>query len=126
MDGTHANKNGTLSVPFVHATVRACLYTRLAIALATDIVVPSPPRSGVRESLASIADRVEKGESFVVVRNSKPVFRILPVVETAYDQPRPGREPMILREMTERFDAAGESISEAEVDRIIHEVHERP
>lgn len=80
----------------------------------------------IRESLASIADRVEKGESFVVVRNSKPVFRILPVVETAYDQPRPEREPMILREMTERFDAAGESISEAEVDRIIHEVHERP
>ena len=80
----------------------------------------------IRESLASIADRVEKGESFVVVRNSKPVFRILPMHEATYEQPRSPREPMILREMTERFDAAGVSVSEAEVDRIVHEVHRLP
>ena len=79
----------------------------------------------IRESLASIADRVEKGEEFVVVRNSKPVFRILPV-EVAYDKPRTGQPPMLLREMTARFDASGDSLSEVEVDRIIHEVHRRP
>ena len=79
----------------------------------------------IRESLASIADRVEKGEEFVVVRNSKPVFRILPV-EVAYDKPSTGQPPMLLREMTARFDASGDSLSEVEVDRIIHEVHRRP
>ena len=80
----------------------------------------------IRESLASIADRVEKGESFVVVRNSRPVFRILPVEEVAYDKPRTGQPPMLLREMTARFDASGDALSEVEVDRIIHEVHRRP
>ena len=80
----------------------------------------------IRESLASIADRVEKGETFVVVRNSKPVFRIMPMVETAYDQPKPVNKPMLLREIAGRFDAAGETLSEAEVDKIIHEVHGRP
>lgn len=80
----------------------------------------------IRESLASIADRVEKGETFVVVRNSKPVFRIMPMAETAYDQPKAGKQPMLLREITGRFDAVGETFSEAEVDKIIHEVHRRP
>jgi prevent-host-death family protein len=80
----------------------------------------------IRDSLASIADRVEKGESFVVVRNSKPVFRILPIEKAAYDAPRAPKEPLILREMTERFDAAGASVSEDDVDRIIHEIHRQP
>ena len=33
----------------------------------------------IRTSLGEIANRAETGESFTVVRNSKPVFRIVPI-----------------------------------------------
>lgn len=35
----------------------------------------------IRTSLGSIADRVQRGDSFLVMRNSKPAFRIVPVEE---------------------------------------------
>lgn len=38
----------------------------------------------IRLSLAAIAKRVEAGESFTVVRDSKPVFRIEPLPETGF------------------------------------------
>ena len=37
----------------VNASARDCDYNRAAIAFANDSVLPSPPRSGVSESLAS-------------------------------------------------------------------------
>ena len=35
----------------------------------------------LRENMATYADRVEKGDSFVVMKRSKPLFRISPVDE---------------------------------------------
>jgi prevent-host-death family protein len=46
----------------------------------------------IRTSLGEITSRAEAGETFVVVRNSKPAFRIVPV------SPEPGREPEMVRE----------------------------
>ncbi|NQU39891.1 MAG: hypothetical protein HQ523_08070 [Lentisphaerae bacterium] len=37
----------------------------------------------IRTSLAGIAQRAEDGESFLVIRNSKPAFRIVPVEDPA-------------------------------------------
>ena len=37
----------------------------------------------LRENLASVADRVEKGESFRVIRRSKPSFFIMKIDEDA-------------------------------------------
>lgn len=44
----------------------------------------------IRTSLASITERVEGGESFMVIRNSKPSFMITPV-----DQPSMVRETAV-------------------------------
>ena len=44
----------------------------------------------IRTSLGSIADRAERGESFTVVRSSKPVFRIVPI-----ETPSAVREPTL-------------------------------
>lgn len=35
----------------------------------------------LRNSTEEVADRVAKGETFVVVKRSKPVFRLMPVPE---------------------------------------------
>lgn len=31
-----------------------------------------------RNTLSSVADRVEKGETFIIIRHSKPAFKIIP------------------------------------------------
>jgi len=82
------------------------------------------PMQTIRESLAMIARRAEQGEEFVVIRNSRPSFRIVPIEknDTQYTADIPVRT---LRDMTAAIDAAASSddISEDEVDRIIHEIH---
>lgn len=76
----------------------------------------------IRRSLAMIANEAQAGETFVVVRNSKPVFKIVP----ADDASTPSRKVSLsLTEMTAKLDAvkASESFSSAELDMIIHEAH---
>lgn len=76
----------------------------------------------IRESLATIANQAQAGETFVVVRNSRPVFRILPPDVADTDKTGKG---LSLTEITARFDAAGSSgdLSAGDLDRIIHESH---
>jgi prevent-host-death family protein len=38
----------------------------------------------LRENAEAVAERVKRGETFVVVKRSKPIFRLLPVTEAAF------------------------------------------
>lgn len=78
----------------------------------------------IRESLASIADRARAGESFVVVRNSKPAFRIVPVEEP---DAASKSSPPSLDAITRRLDKIGaqDRLSRNELDQVIHEIHGR-
>lgn len=82
----------------------------------------------LRTSLASIADRAAKGESFLVMRNSRPAFRIVPAEETfSYATPEP-RKPATLRELRARYQASGLSraITLSDLEAIIRDVHAQP
>jgi prevent-host-death family protein len=37
----------------------------------------------LRENTEAVAERAKRGESFVVVKRSKPIFRLIPVGETS-------------------------------------------
>jgi len=76
----------------------------------------------IRQSLAMIANQAQAGETFVVVRNSKPVFKIVPADDT--NALRKDASPS-LAEMTAKLDAAkdSESFSASQLDMIIHEAH---
>ncbi|MFH1024930.1 MAG: hypothetical protein V1809_16240 [Planctomycetota bacterium] len=78
----------------------------------------------IRVSLAAIADEAEAGESFVVIRNSKPAFRIEPPERGVSGKKR---SALTLGEITGRLDkaSAGSRISARELDAIIHEAHGR-
>jgi prevent-host-death family protein len=81
----------------------------------------------IRTQLGTITKRVESGESFTVIRNSKPAFRLIPIEkETHY---KPSKQPkMLLREIKEQFEAnpvTKEELSPSDLDRIIHEVHSK-
>ncbi len=39
----------------------------------------------LRENVASYAKRVEKGDSFIVMKRSKPLFRVSPVDEDGWE-----------------------------------------
>ena len=78
----------------------------------------------IRMSLKAVADRAEKGETFIVVRNSRPGFRIVPLEgKTVY--PVANDTALAVHEMQERFQSSGaaDMITEEELDEIIHEVH---
>ena len=80
----------------------------------------------IRLSLAAIARRVEAGERFIVVRDSKPVFQIEPLTDTKQG---PKRE-MTFREFTEKVDrvrdSAGAEWTPEAVEEVIQEMyHER-
>lgn len=83
----------------------------------------------MRTSLASIARQAEQGETFVVVRNSKPVFRIDPIdTHPSHERGRESGRNMTLREIHERFDAQpvrDDELTAKDLDRIIHEVHRK-
>ena len=76
----------------------------------------------MRLSLASIANQVQAGETFIVVRSSKPVFKIIPPFEKTKLS---GKRPMSLAEITDKLDAveASYDLSEDDLDGIIHESH---
>ncbi len=79
----------------------------------------------IRTSLKAVADRAEKGETFIVVRNSRPAFRIVPLEgKTVYPVAR--ETALAVHEMQERFWNSNQDdmITEKELDRIIHEVHD--
>lgn len=81
----------------------------------------------IRTTLGTIAKRAENGESFTVIKNSKPAFRIVPVKRDVYTQTS-NRPPLTLREIRARFDASPVSpgeLSPDELDDIIHEVHKK-
>jgi prevent-host-death family protein len=91
----------------------------------------------IRNRLASIADRAESGESFIVVRNSRPAFRIAPLVDAdASKKEQRVRPPAIgsekrptVSEVRERFTAYPVTKAELtpdELDAIIREVRTRP
>jgi len=74
----------------------------------------------IRQSLAAIANQAQAGETFVVVRNSRPVFKIVPAGDADTL-----RRDASLAEITARLDAAkaSGSLSSSELDLIIHEAH---
>lgn len=80
----------------------------------------------IRTSLAVVAKRASAGESFVVVRNSKPAFRIEPLSVGEASVSAPLASPS-LDSITGRIDVvmSGAALSEIELDRIIHDVHGR-
>lgn len=76
----------------------------------------------IRQSLATITNQAQAGETFVVVRNSKPVFKIVP----PYEKEQPGRNKSLsLAKITGKLDAveAACDLSANELDMIIHESH---
>ena len=76
----------------------------------------------MRLSLASIANQAQAGETFIVVRSSKPVFKIIP----PFEKTKPfGKRPMSLAKITDKLDAveAFYDLSEDDLDGIIHESH---
>jgi antitoxin (DNA-binding transcriptional repressor) of toxin-antitoxin stability system len=88
----------------------------------------------IRTSLGAIASRAEAGESFTVVRNSKPAFRIVPLARaqavreqrTAYGgSDATTHNTLTAREIRDRMEKSGasEMLTPEELDRIIHEVH---
>lgn len=82
----------------------------------------------IRNSLASIADRAEGGESFIVIRNSHPAFRIAPLSGSGALSQKPPRQPTV-SEIRERFAAypvAKDELAAHELDAIIREVRSQP
>ena len=76
----------------------------------------------IRQSLAAIANRAQAGETFVVVRNSKPVFKIVPPYE---EETSVRNNVFSLAEITGRLDAVESSydLAASDLDAIIHESH---
>jgi antitoxin (DNA-binding transcriptional repressor) of toxin-antitoxin stability system len=77
----------------------------------------------IRVSLASIADRAEKGETFTVIRNSRPAFRIEPI----RGADGKGTEGHPLAELSRRIDdsEAFRSVGDGDIVRIVREVRDR-
>ncbi len=71
----------------------------------------------IRTRLASVADRAEEGTEFIVVRNSRPAFRIVPI------QP-PALSPAAQAtwEALDRYRDKEPALSEQEVVEIVREV----
>jgi len=80
----------------------------------------------IRISLAAIADRVQKGERFTVVRNSRPAFRIVPYGEypEAADESIATRSVLTVRELQDRLSKtpAAREVTARDIDDAIREV----
>lgn len=77
----------------------------------------------MRRSFATIARRAEQGEEFVVIRNSRPSFRIMP-----YHAPCAATPPALsLKDITTRIDSthAAANVAARAVDQLIHHVRKR-
>jgi prevent-host-death family protein len=72
----------------------------------------SPPTIGAYEAKTKFSEligRAEKGESFVITRNGRPVARIVPTEDFDEEQVRQARERILAR-----LAAQGPPVSEAE------------
>jgi len=76
----------------------------------------------IRTSLASIAKRAEAGERFLVVKNSKPSFYIIPANSNNIKKDTPN---LSLEDITQKIDKSktSKTLSPNLVDEIIHEIH---
>ena len=77
----------------------------------------------IRTSLASIAKRAEAGEQFLVVKNSKPSFYIIPATGNKFKEKRP---KLTLENITQKIDKSKmlDNFSSKLIDEIIHEIHQ--
>ena len=75
----------------------------------------------IRTSLASIARRAEAGEHFLVVKNSKPSFYIIPATSKISKKHKPDTLESITRKIDESMIA--DNFSSKLIDEIIHEIH---
>ena len=77
----------------------------------------------IRTSLASIAKRAEAGEQFLVVKNSKPSFYIIPAAGNKFKEKRP---ELTLENITQKIDKSKMpgNFSSGLIDEIIHEIHQ--
>ena len=80
----------------------------------------------LRTSLASIADRAAQGESFLVMRNSRPVVRIVPAEDAGVYPAAAPRTPASLGELRARYQASGlaGAIKPGELEELIRAVHQ--
>jgi len=78
----------------------------------------------MRVSLARIADQAQAGETFVVIRNSKPAFRIVPAEKSGVG---PAHPDMSLDEITLRMSKAAKTtgFSPDDLDAIIRDAHRK-
>ncbi len=79
----------------------------------------------IRTTLGTIIKRAEHGESFTVIKNSKPAFRIIPLEKPMYEQSK-SRPALTLQEIRSRFEAdpvSANELSPDDLDDIIHEIH---
>lgn len=70
----------------------------------------------MRRSIAAIARRAEQGEEFIVIRNSRPSFRIVPYADAGAAPPA-----VQLRDLTHRIDRrrAAVDVTRQDVERAI-------
>jgi antitoxin (DNA-binding transcriptional repressor) of toxin-antitoxin stability system len=76
----------------------------------------------MRRSIAAIARRAEQGEEFIVIRNSRPSFRIVPYADAGAAPPA-----VRLRDLTHRIDRcrAAADVTHQDVERVIRAVRKR-
>lgn len=80
----------------------------------------------LRTSLAAITERATRGETFLVMRNSRPAFRIVPAEQTAEVAATPRKPAMKLGELRARYQAGGlsKALGPADLEAMIRDVHE--
>ncbi len=78
----------------------------------------------IRSGLAAIANRVASGESFIVVRNSRPAFRIMPLDQPA-SAPGVNRKLREVREQLADYPVRKDELSPHDLDAIICDVRKR-
>jgi antitoxin (DNA-binding transcriptional repressor) of toxin-antitoxin stability system len=80
----------------------------------------------MRTELAAIADRAAGGEMFIVLRNSRPAFRIVPF--NAPEEVVPQTKVKSFSDLRQRLDAnpaGSDELSSGDLDSILKEVRSR-
>jgi antitoxin (DNA-binding transcriptional repressor) of toxin-antitoxin stability system len=77
----------------------------------------------MRTELSAIADRAAAGEMFIVLRNSRPAFRILPFSSTSEEVPPPTVKSFsAIRKRMEARPVSSEELTPTDLKRVIREV----
>lgn len=77
----------------------------------------------IRTNLASIARRAEEGEEFVVLKHSKPAFRILPCVsDSNTDQKEGTRVSAFFDDLEERQEKNPSNVTLEDVVEMVHDL----